>query len=261
MLRNGALVKKLRIALCVPAHRQVEAKWAQCLAAMVAFTSRATIEHDGELAQVEFETLLVSGSLLPESRNRLVAEAIYWEADYMLWMDADHIFPDDALMCLLSHGQLVVGCNYARRFSPTSPTASKYSEDDEMDLVWTTKDKADARELEEVAHLGLGLCLVDMRTYSILERHAKEAGKEHFWPLFALEPKPNGIGFIGEDVFYFQKLRAAGIPIYLDHALSWLVGHCHEMILTNAHTIVQKPKYEEWTKRKMDKFKEPVDVA
>lgn len=246
---------KLKIALCIPAHRQVEAKFLQSVVSMVAYSSKATVEMDGEAVELEFETFIVSSSLLPESRNRLVVEAINWEADYMLWMDADHVFPCEALLKLLGRSKLVVGCNYARRFSPTSPTASKFGEDDEMDLVWTTQAKAFAGEVEEVAHLGLGLCLVDMRVYAILDRWATEAGKEHFWPLFEIKAKPDGIGCIGEDVKYFESLRAAGVKIFLDHEVSWDLGHCHEQILTNAHCEIQKPKYEEWVKRKLDKFK------
>lgn len=244
----------MKIALCIPCHRQTEAKFTQCLASLIAFSSRATVEIDGNPVTPEFEIFMVSSSLLCESRNRLVAEAINWEADYMLWMDADHVFPCDALLRLLSKSQLVVGCNYARRFSPTSPTASKYGEDDEMDLVWTTQEKAAAGELEEVAHLGLGLCLIDMRVYAILEAQAEEEGKEHFWPLFIQPPTPDGIRCVGEDVSYFKKLREAGIKIFCDHELSWEVGHIGEQLLTNAHTVIQKPKYEEWTKRKLDKF-------
>jgi hypothetical protein len=250
----------VKIAICIPCHGQTMAKFTQCLASMIAFSAQATIEWDGKVVSPEFEIFMVSSSLLPESRNRLVAEAINWAADYMLWMDADHVFPNDALLRLLSRSKLVVGCNYARRFSPTSPTASKYGEDDEMDLVWTTQEKAAAGELEEVAHLGLGLCLVDMRSFAILEAKAIDDGKENFWPLFRMDPTPDGIRFVGEDVHFFKSLREAGIPIHLDHELSWEVGHIGEQILTNAHTVIQKPKYQDWTKRKMDKFaKEAVE--
>ena len=249
-------MKPLKIALCIPAHRQVEAKFTQCLAGLIAHSLGATVVIDDEPAKIQFETFIVSSSLLPESRNRLVVEAIHWEADYMLWMDADHVFPCEALLMLLSRSKLVVGCNYARRFSPTSPTASKHGEDDQMDLVWTTKEKAEAKEIEEVAHLGLGLCLVDMRVYALLEHKATEEGKEHFWPLFEISAKPDGIGCIGEDVKYFKMLRDAGVKIFLDHELSWDVGHLSEQILTNAHTIIQKDKYAEWTKRKLEKFEQ-----
>lgn len=247
-------MRKLKVALCVPCYGDMKALFTQSLVQMIIHSLGATVELDGEPAKIEFELFVVRSSLLLQSRNRLVVEAIHWEADYMLWLDADHVFPADALLRLLSRSKLVVGCNYARRFTPTSPTASKYGDDDEMDLVWTTKEKAEAGDIEEVAHVGLGLCLVDMRSYAILEAKATEEGKPHFWPLFEMPVKPNGIGCIGEDVSYFKLLRDAGIPIYLDHAVSWELGHIADSILTNAHTVSQKADFKAWTKRKMDKF-------
>lgn len=245
----------MKIALCTPAHRQVESKWTQCLVSMVAHTLGARIEMNGEPVKIEFETFIVSSSLLPESRNRLVAEAIRWEADYMLWLDADHVFPVDALLRLLGRNKLVVGCNYARRFTPTAPTASKYASDDDMELVWTTAEKAEADEVEEVAHFGLGLCLIDMRVFAALEHKAEQDGKPHFWPLFRIDPSEDGVRFVGEDVHFFKLIREAGVPVHLDHALSWEVGHVHELILTNAHTVAQKDKWAEWNAHKLDKFK------
>ena len=244
----------MKIALCIPCHRQTEAKFTQCLVAMVTHTLAARVELDGEPVNIEFETLIVSSSLLPESRNRLVVEALHCEADFMLWMDADHVFPPDALLKLLSRSKLVVGCNYARRFTPTSPTASKYGSDDEAELVWTTKEKAEAGEVEEVAHLGLGFCLVDMRVYRLLDAKAQERGKEHFWPLFEIPAKPDGIGCIGEDVSYFKLLREAGVKVFLDHEVSWEVGHISDALLTNAHTVIQRDKWIEWNRTKVKKF-------
>jgi hypothetical protein len=241
----------VKIALCIPAHRQTESKFTQALTDMVIHTSQAKIIYDDEPVTPELKLFIVSSSLLPESRNRLVAEALNWDADYMLWMDADHVFPCDALLRLLGRSKLVVGCNYARRHTPTAPTASKYGSDDECELVWTTKEKAEAGEVEEVAHLGLGLCLIDMRAFAILDQQTDG----NFWPLFRLDPTENGIRFTGEDVFFFKKLRDAGIPVFLDHALSWEVGHLHEVVLMNAHAEVQKDAFLEWSKRKMDKFK------
>lgn len=245
----------MKIALCVPAHRQTESKFTQALTDMVIQTCQAKIEMDGQEVRPELKLFIVSSSLLTESRNRLVAEAIHWEADYMLWMDADHVFPCDALLRLLSANKLVVGCNYARRHVPTAPTASKHGSDDEVELIWTTQDRAASGEIEEVAHLGLGLCLIDMRVFALLEAKAEEDGAEHFWPLFRIDPTPDGIRFVGEDVYFFKRLRDAGVKVFLDHGLSWEVGHLHETVLTNAHCEVQKGKWIEFSKHKMDKFK------
>lgn len=245
----------MKIALCIPCHRQTESKFTQALTDMVIHTSQATIFYDGEQVTPELKLFIVSSSLLPESRNRLVAEALNWEADYMLWMDADHVFPCNALLRLLGRSKLVVGCNYARRHTPTAPTASKYGTDDEIELLWTTQEKAEADEVEEVAHLGLGLCLIDMRTFAILDKVAEENGEKSFFPLFRLDPTEDGIRFTGEDVWFFKKLRDAGIKIFLDHELSWQVGHLHETVLTNAHACSQKDRFVEFSKRKLDKFK------
>jgi hypothetical protein len=54
------------------------------------------------------------------------------------------------------------------------------------------------------------------------------------WPLFAIEMLDDGTRIVGEDVFFFRRLREAGIPVYLDHPLSWTIGHVHQSVLTNA---------------------------
>lgn len=248
-------MRKLKVALCIPCHGDTKAKFTQSLVEMVSHSCGAVIEYDGEPCRIEFETFIVSSSILPESRNRLVAEAINSNADYMLWMDADHVFPCDALLRLLCRSELVVGCNYARRADPTWPTASKRGDDDELDLVWTTKEKADANELEEVAHIGLGFCLMDMRLWNILD--AKCEGD--FWPLFDMEPTEDKVRFVGEDVHLFKKIRTAGVPIFCDHGLSWELGHISEQILTNAHCVVQKDRWLEWNKSKLAHMKEDAE--
>jgi hypothetical protein len=240
---EGAPVK---IALAIPCHGDTKSKFTQCLAEMLIHTMGATFEMDGKRIQPEIETFMVSCSLLTESRNRLVAEAINWEADYMLWMDADHVFPRDALVKLLSHNLPVVGCNYARRFSPTAPTASVENEEGKLELVWSPREG-----VSEVAHMGLGFCLMDMRVFAAMDKHYGG----NFWPLFVIEPSSNGITSIGEDVYFFKKIREAGIPIHCDHELSWDVGHIAETILTQAHCVKDRERWVEFNNRKMDKFK------
>lgn len=243
----------LKIALCIPCHGDTKSKFTQCMVEMVIHTMSAKFLVGDVPTVPEIKPIIVSSSLLTESRNRLVAEAIHWDADYMLWMDADHIFPRDALVRLLSHNLPVVGCNYARRFTPTAPTAAVQGEE-RTELVWSPREG-----VSEVAHLGLGLCLMDMRVFGALERKATEDGFEHFWPLFRIDPKPDGISFIGEDVYFFGKIREAGVPVYCDHELSWNVGHIHEQILTMAHCERDRDRWLEFNKTKLDKFKEPVE--
>jgi hypothetical protein len=98
-----------------------------------------------------------------------------------------------------------------------------------------------------------------MRIFDAVEARAEEKGEKNFLPLFNFETTENGISVIGEDVFFFKKLRDAGIDIWCDHALSWEVGHLHETIVTNAHAVNQKDKWEERRGKDSRRFSDKAD--
>lgn len=242
-MRDDAPVK---IALCIPCYGDTKARFTQCLAAMITHFLGADITTpDGVAVTREVKTFMVSCSVLTQSRHMLVAEALAWGADYLLWLDADHVFPEDALARLWARNLAVVGCNYARRCHPTAPTAAKTVDaaNDHRNLVYTTPDKVAGDLVEEVDHIGFGLCLIDMRIFDLLQNKAEAEGRDSFLPLFHFETKPDGFGIIGEDVYFFAKLRAAGVPVHVDHALSWEVGHLHEQVMTNALAVAQEEKW------------------
>ena len=125
-------MKNLKVAVCIPVYGMTHAKFTQSLANMLVFSLGADVRGPaGEPVELELETFMVSCSMLTESRHRLVAEALAWDADYMLCLDADHVFPPDTLVRLLAHSLPAVGANYPRRFAPTAPTAAIDGKDDE----------------------------------------------------------------------------------------------------------------------------------
>lgn len=245
----------MKLAICIPCYGDTRSKFTQSLASLLVHTAQADLrDADNNPIKVQIETFIVSSSMLTEGRHRLVAEALAWEADYMLWMDADHVFPHDAFVRLWSHGLPVVGCNYARRCTPTAPTAAYFDGEGPAKQLYTTEEKAKAGIVEACAHLGFGLCLIDMRVFDHLQAHAEEHGDGNFLPLFKFEPTEDKIGMIGEDVFFFRKLREAGITPFVDHGLSWEVGHLSDVIMTNAHAVAQMSKWMEVRKARGDKF-------
>ncbi len=243
----------MKIAICIPCYGMTHAKFTQSLANMIIYTKDASIVEGDKPVDVEMEVFMVSSSMLTESRHRLVAEALVWGADYMLCLDADHTFPADALVRLLSHGLPVVGCNYPRRFAPTAPTAAIEDGENRV-LLYTTREKAEAGLVEECAHLGFGVLLINMKIFDVLQQHAEENGDGNFLPLFKFEPTENKIGMIGEDVFFFDKLAKTGIKPFIDHRLSWEVGHMFEVILTNQTACSQKDRWAEHMKTKTTKI-------
>lgn len=253
-------MRNLRIAICIPVYGMTHAKFTQSLASLIIHSLGADVrDPEGELIRIELETFMVSCSMLTESRHRLVAEALAWDADFMLWLDADHVFPPDALLRLLALGLPAVGCNYPRRFAPTAPTAAVDGADNELvrHLLYTTREKAEAGLVEPVAHLGFGLLLLDMRLFDALQAQAENDSGDapgNFLPLFKFEPTPDKVGMIGEDVFFFRKLAEAGIRPFVDHRLSWEVGHLFEVVLTNGHAVAQRDQWAEHQRTRAAKF-------
>lgn len=248
--------KRLKVAIAIPVYGMTHAKFTQSLANLIVHSLGAELRDEGGAPlRLELETFMVSCSMLTEARHRLVAEALAWGADWMLCLDADHVFPPDALLRLLSHGLPAVGCNYPRRFTPTAPTAA-----DDDGTLYTTHAKAEAGLVEPCAHLGFGLLLLDMRLLDALQAKAEAAGEDNFLPLFKFEPTPGKLGMIGEDVFFFRKLAEAGIRPFCDHRLSWEVGHLHEVVLTNAAALAQRDAWTAHLKTRGDRFAARADA-
>lgn len=252
----------IRLALGIPTYGDPKSKF--MFSAMVALNylhNCNIVGPDGEPIKVEAEIIMVSGSALTESRTRILGEALVWGATHLLWLDADHVFPQDTFARLLSHNLEIVGCNYARRNIPTAPVAAKHinEDDDNRNLVYTTLEKAQAGEIEEVDHTGFGVLLMNMSVVDRLQAKADADGKESFLPLFEFTSRPNGGGLIGEDAFFFAKCREAGCKVFIDHELSWDIGHIHEHIITNAHAVAQRERWNEKTGAIARKFADKAE--
>jgi hypothetical protein len=193
-------------------------------------SGRTQINFNGEAVLPEIDVFMGTSSLLPQLRNMLVKAAAEWGANYLLWIDADQSFPEEALLRLLSLNLPVVGVNYPRRGPPHLPTAVGL----DGELLYTTEEAAKAQDVVPVLHMGFGCCLMDMSILDTIRAHALANGKSESGPLFATELVGDGTRIIGEDVFYFRQVRDAGIAVHVDQALSWNIGHVAQRELTNA---------------------------
>ena len=106
--------------------------------------------------------------------------------------------------------------------------------------------------------MGFGVCLINMRVFDMLQIEADKTDG-NFLPLFKFEETPNKIGMVGEDVFFFRKVKAAGGKCFIDHRLSWEVGHLHEQILTNAHAVMQRDRWVEHNKTKSPRLQQRLE--
>jgi len=203
----------MRIVVCIPVYRQAEALFVSSAMNMASRFLTTGMELGGRPLRPELWTCVFTSADLAANRNRLAERALEWGADFILWADADHVFPDHALIRLFSLNLPVVGCNYPTRVPPLVPTALGF----DGRPVATTEKLAREGKVEPVAALGLGLCL--MRA-DLLARIPKP------WFAFA-----DGLS---EDRRFFGMLREAGVPVHVDHALSWELGHIGAQTFTNA---------------------------
>lgn len=198
-----------RVALLTPFHGSVRAHFAYSLAHVTQHIARERPDLD---VRLWFNT----SSILPRVRTELAEGAIGWGAEWMLWLDSDHLFPPATLERLLAHGLDVVGANYPRRLPPHAPTAIGL----DQQPCATTRAKADAGGVERVTSMGMGVLLTHASVFERLGR-----------PWFGVRDE-GARGWTGEDGFFFERLLAEGVPVHVDHALSWEVGHIGQTTLS-----------------------------
>lgn len=144
-----------------------------------------------------------------ESRNQMVRAALKHGAEWFLWIDADMVFPADALVRLLRRGVDIVGADYRRR-SPPYPRIGKPIGLTENGMV-------------EVTMIGLGLLLVRA---GVLRR----MGEPPFVRAWILDQasSDNPSGFSTEDGYLCGHARHLGYKVWCDLDLTAEVGHICE---------------------------------
>jgi hypothetical protein len=197
------------VAILFPTRGTNCTEFTMALADLMGFTGTQLVSQrmlDLTLANTE-------GTYIASNRQDLAEYAMQVGADYILWLDDDMEFPRDALMRLWLHNESIVGANYTTRKMPVIPLAILDFDDEgkEVPRLLTTEK---SRGLQQVAALGFG-CLL-MHT-DVLKR-IEPPWFENYW-------RRDLHRWVGEDIDFFRKVRAAGIKVYVDHDLSKEIGH------------------------------------
>ena len=199
------------VALCIPSGDRWHAGFALDVAKLVGAESL----HDPTLA---LAVLNVRGSILPQLRATLATQALGIGADWLLWLDSDMRFPKDTLRRLLAHDRPIVGCNYPTRQPPITTGCIRGTE-----TIYTAPE---SHGLESVDRMGFGCVLVARDVFVRMER-----------PWFIFGYNRHEDGYIGEDYYWFQKAKAMGHDVWVDHDLSHEIFHLGEVPLSNTHAV------------------------
>lgn len=192
--------KKSKLAVLIPCRDTLHSAHALALAELVKFNT---------MNNIDTHVFMDASTILLTQRERLATQAVGLNADYMLWLDSDMVFPATTAVRLLAHTEPVVAGNYIRRQKPYKGVAYKKIGDWEKPLSFDIQD-----ELVSVAGVGMGCLLIKTDIF-------KELSK----PWFDFQWTPSSNDFLGEDMYLCQKITAAGYSIKIDTMISQELHH------------------------------------
>jgi GT2 family glycosyltransferase len=190
-----------KILIAVPCMDMVSARFAQSL---------ATLKKVGQ-STVSF----LIGSLVYDSRNTLAAYAVQMEADYILWLDSDMVFPPDTLERMMKvldeHKEIdILSGLFFRRTTPFTPVLFSKLEREGDNVVFEEFDHV-PEGLTEIAGCGFGCVL--MRTDCLLDIASRQGTGAWFTPML----------HAGEDCSFCLRARECGYSIWVDPSIE--CGH------------------------------------
>lgn len=209
----------MKIAVCTPVHSLTHPTFTFDLAAAAFETAKQRPGWD-----LKFFPCVGSGLVL--ARNGLLIQALKWGAERVLFADADHGFPPDTIIRLVELGLPVVAANFLTRGDSETEARRPVTVGLDGQFVTSTKEKAADPGVEEVASVGMGLCMIDP---AVLKQIAAADGP-NIWPVFNTE-MDSELQFVSEDTWFCRRLRKHGVRIYVDHALSMASTHHADTVL------------------------------
>ena len=213
---------RFKIAIAVPTRGNNPSDFTYSLACLTGHASAALVNND----IADFTLAFNEGTYIHTNRNDLAGTCLQAGADYIFWLDDDMSFPKDALLRLLAHNVPIVGANYPTRKIPVQPVAIKTIGLDGKSLPERLQTREEDTGLERVEAIGFGCVLVKAQV---------------FWdvgfPWFENTRDKETSRWVGEDVDFCIKARAAGHDVFVDHGLSHEVRHIGQMKYSVAHAV------------------------
>ena len=197
-------------------------------------------------------------TMIDRSRNMLADRFLKSGCKWSIWLDGDmgapigkpdyfrwltnsetinnEIASYEAIDRLMSHRKAVVGAVYAsRRYRGNlviQPEIKPRSHEDK--LLANQIRRGQGQGLADVDWIGFGCALVHREVFMEIQRRFPQLAPQtevEVWDFFRHE------SIIGEDEAFCQRVKACGIPIYLDTQL--VCGHQGSMMFLPEHTAAQ----------------------
>jgi len=158
-------------------------------------------------AQSEYNLVLLmsNATLIDLMRERLAEEAMKYGADYIVWLDADQVYPADTILRLAKSceaGKLVVG----------GVTPHK---NDGKPMVWKFCNEYGSGERQRAFETSRGLVKVDSMGLGGVMM-AKELFDIVKYPRFIKTWDPEQNHPVGEDFAFYYRCKENGVDVWCD---------------------------------------------
>lgn len=193
----------MRVAVCVPAGAMSHTFFAMDFAAMIGWTCK----HTDIVPEIHYRL----GTILPEQRQVLCQNAVESGAEFVVMIDSDMRFPNDLLKRLVEHDEDFVGTNVSTRRLPLSVNTYRLSDGGPPQPAIPEHG---LMGLEQVMTTGFGIVCIKASVFSRIA-----------FPWFQIPYITETGRYVGEDTYFCSRLKDAGIPIHVDHGLSWAIKH------------------------------------
>lgn len=213
----------MRIGIGIPVPERVHPDFAlHSLTNIISYTRK-------NLPEIELFIRYQGGVRTDRNRNIILQEFIDKKMDYVLWLDADMVYPPEIIERYLEleklHGEMsVIGCLYFKRTDDHKPIGYVDSEDPERPYRPLMPQMIKPGKIYEVSGLGYGGMFVPMKIYGALGEKKWTRYGENFH-------NPNASsGNLTHDLVFCRDVKDAGFKIFLHGSIR--PGHIGEKLIT-----------------------------
>lgn len=221
----------MKIAFGLPAPQEVPYQLISNILSLISYTK----ENVPNLETVSF--MAQAGVRTDRNRNLILSKALEKSIDYIVWLDADMLYPADMVVKYLKWKFDVIGCLYFKRESPFDTVAFIKNPRKNPNKPYASVHPPDLQEktVIEVDGLGFGGMMVNMKVYDKLgDKKWMKYGDNFHLPFEATNK-------LSHDLEFCKTAQEAGFKIHLHTGVK--PGHIATRIVTEDDWYsVRKPK-------------------
>lgn len=200
----------IKVAICTPTSGRVEAVYTMSLVRTVLhFLQTPILGREKEERAVI--TQMQCGANIGANRDNMVDKALSEDCSHVLFVDDDMGFNPECLGIMLARQMPVLLANYRKKTPPGHFTAV---EDNPAIAGMTIQTTLNSTSLVPCLFGGFGFCLIETEVLRAIPK-----------PRFLMKWLPEIQTYTTEDVPFFEAVKEAGFPIYVDQEVSKRVWH------------------------------------